>query len=280
LLIPVNDIRTACNTDAVIHLLKSCDGIAICYDEKNSKALPSALELARRLKTSENTAIKTEMLATKKPVSLIPMVWKSVHDIRQLGSSTSRRVSNDIFNPQDAEDVVLYGHSSGTSTGVPKPIPITHQDEIGALPRLHQLININQPSTFTTTPIYTGGLADLWRSWSAASAVWLFPENQIPITGQNILKYLQTSKDWLEDNQARASPIGHLSCVPFVAQIMVEDGILLDWLRNLETIGVGGAAMPKELGDSLVQKDVNLVSRFGSRECGCKHVLILPPCTK
>jgi len=36
----------------------------------------------------------------------------------------------------------------------------------------------------------------------------------------------------------------------------------------MDIAGVGGAALPAEAGDELVLNGVNLISRFGSAECG------------
>lgn len=200
------------------------------------------------------------------------IAWTGVDDIRRLETKPSCSATTSTSSTAaNGEDIVLYGHSSGTSTGLPKPIPIRSCDEIGALPRFHESNSqSNAPSTFTTTPIYTGGLADLWRSWSAAVTLWTFPEDQIPVTEQNVLRFLGAAHAWQQDeaNQDRTAPIGYFSCVPFVVQMMVGNKALMQWLRDLEMVGVGGAAMPGELGDKLVKDGVNLVSRFGSRECG------------
>ncbi|KAL8994606.1 MAG: hypothetical protein Q9169_005468 [Polycauliona sp. 2 TL-2023] len=42
----------------------------------------------------------------------------------------------------------------------------------------------------------------------------------------------------------------------------------MQMLQSMEIVGVGGAAVPQDVGDSLVNNGVNLVSRFGSAECG------------
>jgi hypothetical protein len=39
-------------------------------------------------------------------------------------------------------------------------------------------------------------------------------------------------------------------------------------LQSLSMVGVGGAPLPRSLGDSLVKRGINLVSRYGSAECG------------
>ena len=45
-----------------------------------------------------------------------------------------------------------------------------------------------------------------------------------------------------------------------------SDGLTV--LQSMEIVGVGGAALPETVGDRLVKENVNLVSRFGSAECG------------
>lgn len=45
-----------------------------------------------------------------------------------------------------------------------------------------------------------------------------------------------------------------------------NDGMAL--LQSMEIVSVGGAALPQNFGDRLVDNGVNLVSRFGSAECG------------
>jgi hypothetical protein len=50
--------------------------------------------------------------------------------------------------------------------------------------------------------------------------------------------------------------------------MLAEDPIGMDWLLQMDLVGVGGAALLQNVGDSLVTKGVNLVSRFGSAEYG------------
>ena len=243
-------VSTACGCNAVAHLLKACGATAVCYDEKHAAVVDEALPVVEG-----------------GSVLRIELQYDSLSCLRQLKALVPHGSVSTVV--QGAADVVLYGHSSGTSTGLPKPIPVTHQDEIGALPRYNQMLGHQRPdSTFSTTPIYTGGLADLWRSWSAGTALWTYAENEVPITAENILHYKAATETWIAEHQEHASPIGYVSCVPFVTQLMAEQSDLLEWLRNVHMVGVGGAAMPTVLGDVLVDKSVNLVSRFGSRECG------------
>lgn len=41
----------------------------------------------------------------------------------------------------------------------------------------------------------------------------------------------------------------------------------LKHLQWIDIVGVGGAAMPSEVGETLTERGVNLISRFGSAEC-------------
>ena len=248
--------------------------MAVCCDARHEETVLSTLN--RKQVSLENGATSTNGEINSESnlhVAKILIPWSSIDEIRKLEDifpSKPATPSGELS--QRSDDIVLYGHSSGTSTGLPKPIPITHQGEIGALHRFYEFSDaVMPPSTFTATPIYTGGLADLWRSWSAASTLWLFPEDREPITGENVLRYLTAAETWQQaQTPSRPAPIGYLSSVPFVVQMMAESQVLLEKLCCMEMVGVGGAAMPAELGDRLVEQGVNLVSRFGSRECGCE----------
>ena len=254
--------------------MKTCNAAGICFDGRHEAIASAVVESEKSPATAEgggeDSRAEGHLLSAK--LAKIQIPWISVVDIRGLEEETIPEQSlSTSSGSQKAEDIVLYGHSSGTSTGLPKPIPITNSDEIGALPRFHQIERKPHPSsTFTTTPIYTGGLADLWRSWSAVATLWTFPEDQVPVTGENIMRFLDAVGLWRlqSANFENSAAIGYVSCVPFVVQMMAEDERPMRLLLQMDMVGVGGAAMPAELGDKLVQKGVNLVSRFGSRECG------------
>lgn len=50
--------------------------------------------------------------------------------------------------------------------------------------------------------------------------------------------------------------------------MVAAEGEGLRRLNHMDIVGVGGAALPQAVGDDLVEKGINLVSRFGSAECG------------
>lgn len=62
--------------------------------------------------------------------------------------------------------------------------------------------------------------------------------------------------------------VKYFSSVPYVLQMMESDEQGLALLQKMDIVGVGGAALPTEVGDRLARSGVNLISRFGSAECG------------
>lgn len=159
-------------------------------------------------------------------------------------------------------DIAYLHHTSGTSTGLPKPIQQSHRAAVGVLPCLDG----SREATFTTTPLYHGGIADCFRAWTSGALIWLFPGKEVPITADNILKSLACA-----DRLAESHPVAkikYFSSVPYVLQMLAAEKEGLRKLQEMEIVGVGGAALPQEVGDDLVRKGVKLISRFGSAECG------------
>ncbi|KAF4986991.1 hypothetical protein FDECE_15656 [Fusarium decemcellulare] len=161
--------------------------------------------------------------------------------------------------PCKVPDVAYYCHTSGTSSGLPKPIPQTQFGVAGALPRFPK---DGQPATFSTTPLYHGGFPDCLRAWTSGAMIWFFPEGHAPITGANILKAITYAR-------AEASaPVKYFSSVPYILQMLAEEDGGIQVLQSMDLVGVGGAALPPAIGDKLVDSGINLVSRMGSAECG------------
>ncbi|KAL6713167.1 hypothetical protein ACLMJK_009288 [Lecanora helva] len=166
-------------------------------------------------------------------------------------------------------DVAYLHHTSGTSTGLPKPIPQSHRAAVGVLPTL---THDHDKSTFTTTPLYHGGIADCFRAWTSGALIWLFPGQAVPITTANILRCLEGIGS--AEHREKLPRLRYFSSVPYVLQMMTAEAKGLEVLKDIEIVGVGGAALSQSVGDDLVGKGVNLISRFGSAECGflmCSH---------
>ncbi|KAI0025788.1 hypothetical protein F4780DRAFT_789299 [Xylariomycetidae sp. FL0641] len=164
-----------------------------------------------------------------------------------------------LSSPGATSATAYLRHTSGTSSGMPKPIIQSQWGAVGCLP---VLALDDPPATFSTTPLYHGGLADCFRAWASGAGIWFFPEGRMPITGANILETVARAR------AASPAPVGYFSSVPYVLQMLAEESRGLRLLRSMELVGVGGAALPPAVGDRLVAADVRLVSRMGSAECG------------
>ncbi|RSL62896.1 hypothetical protein CEP54_005510 [Fusarium duplospermum] len=184
-----------------------------------------------------------------------------------LGSEVPKDPQRQSVIPTDSEppggtsvpDIAYIFHTSGTSSGLPKPIPQSQFGVVGALPVFP---GKNKPATFSTTPLYHGGLADCMRAWTSGAMIWLFPEGQAPITGANILKAISFARN------KDAAPVKYFSSVPYVLQMLAEEDQGIQMLKSMDLVGVGGAALPPAVGDELVDAGVSLLSRMGSAECG------------
>ena len=160
--------------------------------------------------------------------------------------------------------VTFLHHSSGTSSGKPKAIPQTNAGAVTSLPRIERL---SSAATFTSTPLsQAGGTADCLRAWTSSQMIWLFPTGQKPITAQTVLACLLVAEE--AASQKTASPIKYFSSVPFVLEELAQSEQGLAKLQSMDVVGVGGAALPPHLGQKLVAQGVNLISRYGSAECG------------
>ncbi|KAI9719116.1 MAG: putative secondary metabolism biosynthetic enzyme [Candelaria pacifica] len=193
----------------------------------------------------------------------LPKQWACHDRLELLRNPTDHVFEFTPYWAMSKDDVAYLHHTSGTSSGLPKPIPQTHHAAIGVLPYLS---NGSDKATFTTTPLYHGGIADLFRAWTSGAMVWMFPGKEVPITARNILKSMDCATNSIQ--KVRTPEVKYFSSVPYVLQMMASDTDGLKILTEMEIVGVGGAALPASVGDDLVKSRVNLVSRFGSAECG------------
>ena len=240
-------IAPQCQPAAILHLCKSCGVSVLLYDYTHAERAQQTDTLAR---DQGDTDFKSQLLP--------------VRDTENIFEIVQEPIELNVNFPQLDETAIAYlHHTSGTSSGLPKPIPQSHRAAIGVLPHLPKIPSI---ASFTTTPLYHGGIADLFRCWTSNSMIWLFPGKDVPITARNICQCLDVANSY--SSEEMIPKVKYFSSVPYVLQMMEADEKGLGWLQDMEIVGVGGAALPAEVGDRLVKKGVNLISRFGSAECG------------
>lgn len=113
--------------------------------------------------------------------------------------------------------------------------------------------------SFTTTPLFHGGISDLLRAMMSHSALYMYPST-LPITSSNLLSAF------------KAVPHAHTSflSVPYILEMLAETEEGLQALQVLDLVSTGGSPLPQGTGDRFCQEGVKLVSRYGSSECGCR----------
>jgi thioester reductase-like protein/acyl-CoA synthetase (AMP-forming)/AMP-acid ligase II len=213
---------------------------AILHDEANANRLDHA-DPSDRIRHKLNI---TEVFTTPGPQDLSPVPYH-----------VSRSVT--------PEQIAYLFHTSGTSSGLPKPIPQSHRGSIVALP----LLPATSPptATFTTTPLYHGGIPDCLRAWMGRSPIWLFPEGTMPITARSVCLCLETIA---KHTPPETSKVGYFSSVPYILQLLSDDATARQHLLQMQMVGFGGAGLASSVGDKLVADGVPLISRYGSAECG------------
>ncbi|KAF2141900.1 uncharacterized protein K452DRAFT_318826 [Aplosporella prunicola CBS 121167] len=239
-------IAPQCQPPAIAHLCKACEVSNLFHDDVyEDQARRSAQEMDG---------------GTLRIYSLPSIVGGNIYETVQRSLSEETHFQEPIV---DDTSVAYLHHTSGTSSGLPKPIPQTHRAGVGVLPCLP---DGSEKATYTTTPLYHGGIADLFRAWTSDALIWLFPGKELPITASSIISCLDTAK--AASDRGETPLVRYFSSVPYVLQMMEADSKGLEYLTSMDIVGVGGAALPTEVGDRLVKKGVNLISRFGSAECG------------
>jgi acyl-coenzyme A synthetase/AMP-(fatty) acid ligase len=240
-------IAPQCQPAAILHLCNSCSVSILLHDSAHAERAHETEKLANEKGVQ---GFKSQLLPVEKTEDIFDVI---------------KEPSNLDFETPELEDTTTayLHHTSGTSSGLPKPIPQSHRGAIGVLPHLPKIPSI---ASFTTTPLYHGGIADLFRCWTSNSMIWLFPGKDVPITARNICQCLNAAKVYSSDEII--PKVRYFSSVPYVLQMMEADNEGLAWLQNMDIVGVGGAALPSEVGDRMVKAGINLISRFGSAECG------------
>ena len=243
---PVLLLAPQCSSSAIAHLCKSCEVDHLFHDEMYE-------DLSN--KASQEASVSGSWTLSCNPIKSL---WSG--SIYEVIKQEPKRHSPDVEVSE--HDVAYLHHTSGTSSGAPKPIPQTHRAGVGVLPTLEG----KHEATFTTTPLFHGGIADLFRAWTSDAMIWLFPGKGLPITPTNIVQCLKIAHN--TSGSGNTPHIKYFSSVPYVLQMMAADITGFEKLQSMAIVGVGGAALPNEIGQKLVQQNVNLVSRFGSAECG------------
>jgi thioester reductase-like protein len=188
---------------------------------------------------------------------------KSITVLQMLEQQDYYRIDAPVFhriynaeheNPKRA--VII--HSSG-STGLPKPIYLTHRSCIATF-----ALNLDRKALMTQPLFHSFGFYETFRSIYSGKPMYYVNYNY-PITKQNLLTTIEHVKPDL------------LFCVPYVLKLLADSDQGIKALADIDLIMYGGSACPDDLGDKLVKHGVNVCANYGATETGRMMTSVRPP---
>ena len=136
-------------------------------------------------------------------------------------------------------------HSSG-STGLPKPIFLTHRSCIAAF-----ATNLDRKALMTQPLFHSFGFYETFRSIYSGKPMY-YVNYEYPLTKRNLLATLRRVRPEL------------FFCVPYVLKLLADEEDGIEALAAVDLIMYGGSACPDDLGDGLVRRGVNICANYGA----------------
>lgn len=219
---------------AIFHLLKTTGAGGIIVSQR----------------ISEHPAFAKAKEVTKFHVGL---PYSALHNADAIAVPNSATVY-----PEDVDNDILLLHSSGT-TGLPKPISLTHRQLVFAVS--HGDFDTEEEAqgvNISTLPLFHGfGLLAPGLAMSVGKTV-CFPSPDRFASAQHIVELVERSK------------AASMMTVPFLLEdiISVPDGKGISALSKLDFVGTGGSALSAATGATLIANKVQLLNLYGTTETG------------
>ncbi|KAJ0299763.1 hypothetical protein COL516b_008880 [Colletotrichum fioriniae] len=150
------------------------------------------------------------------------------------------------YDPErESNKIAAIIHSSG-STGLPKPIYLTHKSCIGAFS-----VHMNMRAFIVSPLFHSHGFYETFRSIYSKKPIY-YGNYNLPLTRQNLIQMINYIKP----------EIFHV--VPYVVKLLAETDEGIRALASVKLVLFGGSSCPDDLGDRLVNNGVYLVGNYGS----------------
>lgn len=180
------------------------------------------------------------------PVILLKMLQ---HEEYYSVSEDSTAPSSGFIREYDAQKEntkhAVIIHSSG-STGLPKPIYLTHRSCLAAFST-----HLDRRALMTQPLFHSFGFYETFRSIYSGKTMYYY-NYALPVTSQNLISTIEHTKPEL------------LFCVPYILKLLGDTDRGIHSLASMDLVMYGGSACPDDLGDSLVRQGVNLVANYGA----------------
>lgn len=146
---------------------------------------------------------------------------------------------------KETKKTAVIIHSSG-STGLPKPIFLTHENCIATF-----AANLNMRALIASPLFHSHGFYETFRSIYSGKPIFL-GNYAFPLTRQSLMDMVDAVKPEL------------FHVVPYMVKLIAESNLGVRCLTKVKLVLFGGSACPDDLGDRLVAQGVNLVANYGS----------------
>ena len=164
-------------------------------------------------------------------------IYESPNQIRQFSAPPS--------TPKTSDKIAFIIHSSG-STGLPKPIFQTNKA------CLSNYASGSGYRAFLTLPLYHNhGISTFFRAIYKCKPISLYNAS-LPLTGPNLVKAMESVRP------------ESFHGVPYALKMLSESEAGIAALRRCELVLFGGSSCPDDLGDTLVDAGVYIVSHYGA----------------
>ncbi|KAI0708669.1 putative NRPS-like enzyme [Earliella scabrosa] len=183
-------------------------------------------------------------------LTIIPMAGPDVYSRPPSDSDPVGTRLDQALDPLAEQDHVAWIiHSSG-STGLPKPIFLTHRAVL-----TNYSNNMNMRGFITLPLFHAHGISSLFRAIVSRKQIHLY-NAALPLTKQYLMDII------------RAHDFEIFYAVPYVLNLLAETQEGADLLSQFKIVMFGGSSCPDALGHRLTAAGVNLVSHYGSTETG------------
>ncbi|CAG7993912.1 unnamed protein product [Penicillium salamii] len=257
--VPVMLLSARLSSSAVCHLLQEAHASFVVASPRLQTLVP------RDTKQSSDTdgvdSGKDAMVRV-----CVASEWESL-----LVEESAEQENQPLFAAQETHFVsrsdrqVIILHSSGTS-GLPKPIPCSHEYFLGYATCHTFASGIQAALTFSTLPLFHGfGFVAICLSLGVGKTVCIPPPSTVP-NGTLVIELLRTS--------GASALLTVPSILEELESLSNKEG--LEALAKLDFVGFGGG-MPKELvGSRLEAAGVRLVAQYGATETGPMSPFFIP----
>ena len=204
---------------------------------------------ARALIPGKSSQVNHLVEEMKKLLSVNIIETVSKQQLDQFDAKGERFARENVDREIERSWTCCILHSSG-STGLPKAIHIPHRRLMMQIPTSPDKIEVN------TFPLFHGyGNWIVVHNCMNRKSTYMYNQN-LPVTTDRIIEIVKHVRPQV------------LHIVPYTLELLAQSDRGLDAMKSCRRVAFSGSGYPDDLGDSLVEKGINVESIWGATEMG------------